>query len=144
MGRDWAFVYCPQSEVCCLGVWIPSWKWSCLFISDSFLMLTTRGPDLSLWPILAHKKKSRYDPQLFWVNLEEENVLIKKITTFGVKGWLVLDLANHYCHTTAEIRRSAVELVHRECMWNHRYLYPYNGPKIGKHFFYKNQMIMGT
>ena len=36
--------------------------------------------------ILAHKKKSRYDPQLFWVNLEEENVLIKKITTFGVKG----------------------------------------------------------
>ena len=37
--------------------------------------------------ILAHKKKkSRYDPQLFWVNLEEQNVLIKKITTFGVKG----------------------------------------------------------
>ena len=28
--------------------------------------------------ILAHKKKSRYDRQLFWVNLEEENVLIKK------------------------------------------------------------------
>ena len=36
------------------------------------------------------------------------------ITILGVKGWLVSELAKHFCHTTAEIHPSAVELVHRD------------------------------
>ena len=58
----------------------------CLY-ADSFLTLTTTGPichsDLC-WPI--EKKNHDMTPNFFWLNLKEENVLIKIITTLGVKG----------------------------------------------------------
>ena len=36
-------------------------------------MLTTRGPDLSLWPFWLIEKKLRYDPQLFCNEKETRN-----------------------------------------------------------------------
>ena len=84
-----------------------------------FLMLTTRGPIGHSGLFWLIEKISRYDPQLFWVNLKEvrgecsdqknNNFWCERMTSFGQ-----LKLSKHYCHTTAEIHRSAVELVHRD------------------------------
>ena len=97
----WAYDYQVGSDWVCLSQ-TRCWHWppeGLICHSDLF------------WSI---EKKSRYDTHLFWLNFKEENFLIKRITTLGVKGWLVLQLAKHFCHTTAEIHQSAVELVHRD------------------------------